>query len=142
MCKGHAEYPAFALSSSEVAVGVLVFLYHLSCHLPCVYSSYFFVFYCWSRCKQRIPGPRLSQKEGLWRGEGTGNLKEGLRAPLLRVSCKGLVCVGRGSQAGGCSGRAGMGPRRGFLRFLTPRPLLTRCGFWRGAQGPMAGRGE
>ena len=26
-CRGHAQYPAFALGSSEVAVGFLVFLY-------------------------------------------------------------------------------------------------------------------
>ena len=34
VCRGHAQYPAFAPSSSEVAVGFLVFLYLVVHNLP------------------------------------------------------------------------------------------------------------
>ena len=34
VCRGHARYPAFAPSSSEVAVGFLVFLYLVVHNLP------------------------------------------------------------------------------------------------------------
>lgn len=60
MCRGHAWSPAFAFSSSEVAVGFLVFLYPLandvSQLLLCtVYLApySFFVFHCWRRCFSR-----------------------------------------------------------------------------------------
>ena len=34
LCSKHAYYPAFALSSSEVAVGLLVFMYPIIHNLP------------------------------------------------------------------------------------------------------------
>ena len=34
VCKGHAQYPIFASGSSEVAIGLLVFLYTLVHNLP------------------------------------------------------------------------------------------------------------
>ena len=57
MCRGHAQYSAFALGSSKVAVGFLVFLYLVvhnfapaACLQLFLVCYHFFVFCCSRRC--------------------------------------------------------------------------------------------
>ena len=77
-CRGHAQCPAFAPSSSEVAVGFLVFLYLVVHNLPqldmhtVIFSPLWFLcillleetFVQVQALQQRVPGPRSQPVSG------------------------------------------------------------------------------
>ena len=78
VCRGHAQYPAFASDPSEVAAGFLVSLYHVVCNLPqlhmhaVIFSPLQFLcilllkktFVQVQTLQQSVPGPRSQPVSG------------------------------------------------------------------------------